>query len=48
MAGSVFPVAMTVASAIGRFPDVSRGAAKAAVPLLKVVNALARALVLNT
>ena len=48
MAGSAFPASATVASAIGRFPDVSRDAAKAAVPLLSVENALAHALALNT
>jgi hypothetical protein len=33
-------VAATVASALGRFPNVSRDAIKAAVPLLIVENAL--------
>ena len=48
MATSAFPASTAIASAIGRFPDVSRDAAKAAVPLLKMENALARALALNT
>ena len=47
MAGWVFSVAGSVASAIGRFPDVSPDAIKPAVPLLNVENALARALALN-
>ena len=41
-------MARTVASVIGRFPDVSRDATKAAVPLLEMENALAPALLLNT
>ena len=44
----VLSVSKTVASVIGRFPNVSRGATKAAVPLLRVENALAPALALNT
>jgi hypothetical protein len=44
----VFPASTTVASVIGRFPNVSRDAAKPAVPLLKVENALAPARLLNT
>ena len=38
---SGFSVAEIFASALGRFPNVSRDAIKAAVPLLKVENALA-------
>ena len=47
MATSAFPASTALASAIGRFPDVSRDATKPAVPLLNVENALARALALN-
>jgi hypothetical protein len=47
-AGLAFPASTTVASVIRRFPNVSRDAAKATVPLLEVEDALARALALNT